>query len=1224
MENRKCEWVGTECGHHATYTFYKAVKYFTKPPEGGAKENQNQKVATSAKEGWKVLSLGQFFFVKIWAGSDLLSVAELQLLWEDKTTGQMMSSVRLYFLPEYTTDGRQPHHGEDELVAVAEKSVLRVPDLLDWLANPRTITWDRGTRGAALRDCAPPPLGVKDSSAPPDQKLGPGPGLDLTEVDRVRTEIGDEPSLDEPGVVVVSASQYCRFRGVLKRLDGSQDKWLRNSLIVALGGFAAKTRNTFVMFAKEIFDYPELEEHPLLCNHLAPKLKGRPRKRRKIKEGGGAPNSPDGSEHESNSSEGSSSALQNNKMPLVPVRSGSRKDLLAILSQKNTKEETEFLRKLIKFMEGRNTPIERPPMLGFKQIDLHMFFQKVIDLGGYDGCVSKKAWKSVYDELGGNPQNTSAATCTRRHYEKFLLSYEKFAKNMEQDVHDAKPKLEDVSDKSDMFIKVFDNDKMEYKHYEHNQINTNGMNGVKDIQNENLVQDFTKTSLTKSEKQREGETIQTTSEITANENEETKKEIVESKPKEIYTPKIGIKSLQLLTEPKLVNNTGKEDVKLKIDDLIIIPNNINHVEEGGSALQNLAKIASRYSSLNKDKSRAQDFTSPSPKKPRIEDKPNVAQPLPPTTIAKKPSIPGLPSFPGVPHSQSDLSNTAATSLLQQFSMLSPGMFPGWPGAPTTTAPGPTSSTPTITSNRNANSGWMGSGYNLDPAKIGQEGYNLLKYYEQQLKALQQGTSTGSPKLNGLKETSPSKKETKSKEKSKVCKPPPDTKRPPRLIQTPCLYSQTSSIYGSPKSELQKAKDLVAKSTGGQTSTTSKNESVLDLSSTSKVDYKAPPPPQPMLQPNFNRQPESDGILNLSRMDKSSNPSTNSDFTVDLSIRRNNVAPQKAEVKASPFSAEALLSKPNSNIQKNEMPKSLPPLSMGIKGILETDSRKNSPQSSPALPRASPALPRASPALPRASPAPSHHSTHSPALSDRPQVTSPWHLPSQQTSHHSKLAASVTPNIRSTPNSSMSIFSSGYLPASLSLPPTSSLPGLSTETTFSSLSSLSSSSLQPPSLPQGSNPYLSALMSPSLQGHPKPQMAGYPGINPLDPASQYYAALYQQQMSAYQHAATAAALNPYGIRQGYPSPGASAAAEMQALQQYKDMMTRAALGGSSAGLGGSANQAAAAAAAAMGVGSASQAAAMSASAASAAANPYAALYAGLMGYPSGFPGTRKDQ
>ena len=29
-----------------------------------------------------------------------------------QSTGQMMSSVRLYFLPEYTLEGRQPHHGE--------------------------------------------------------------------------------------------------------------------------------------------------------------------------------------------------------------------------------------------------------------------------------------------------------------------------------------------------------------------------------------------------------------------------------------------------------------------------------------------------------------------------------------------------------------------------------------------------------------------------------------------------------------------------------------------------------------------------------------------------------------------------------------------------------------------------------------------------------------------------------------------------------------------------------------------------------------------------------------------------------------------------------------------------------------------------------------------------------------------------------------------------------
>ena len=52
------------------------------------------------------------------------------------------------------------------------------------------------------------------------------------------------------------------------------------------------------------------------------------------------------------------------------VRNGIKKDLLSILSQKNTKEELDFLKKLTSFMEKRNTPIERPPMLGFKQSEL--------------------------------------------------------------------------------------------------------------------------------------------------------------------------------------------------------------------------------------------------------------------------------------------------------------------------------------------------------------------------------------------------------------------------------------------------------------------------------------------------------------------------------------------------------------------------------------------------------------------------------------------------------------------------------------------------------------------------------------------------------------------------------------------------------------------------------------------------------------------------------------
>ena len=57
------------------------------------------------------------------------------------------------------------------------------------------------------------------------------------------TTAGDCPAPSDTGVLVLSSSQYCRFRGVVRRLDGCQDKWLRNTLVVALGGFATRTRS---------------------------------------------------------------------------------------------------------------------------------------------------------------------------------------------------------------------------------------------------------------------------------------------------------------------------------------------------------------------------------------------------------------------------------------------------------------------------------------------------------------------------------------------------------------------------------------------------------------------------------------------------------------------------------------------------------------------------------------------------------------------------------------------------------------------------------------------------------------------------------------------------------------------------------------------------------------------------------------------------------------------
>lgn len=68
---------------------------------------------------------------------------------------------------------------------------------------------------------------------------------------------------------------------MMKRLEGVENLYLKYKIVNALGGFYVTHPNTRVLFCKDTFDYPELEGHELLCNHLAPKLKGRPRGKRK-------------------------------------------------------------------------------------------------------------------------------------------------------------------------------------------------------------------------------------------------------------------------------------------------------------------------------------------------------------------------------------------------------------------------------------------------------------------------------------------------------------------------------------------------------------------------------------------------------------------------------------------------------------------------------------------------------------------------------------------------------------------------------------------------------------------------------------------------------------------------------------------------------------------------------------------------------------------------------
>lgn len=86
--------IGAPCASRGPYTFYKAFKY--------TKNNITN-----------ILTINEFFFVKLWSDSDLISIGELRLLWEDQTSNRALASLRLYILPENTPDGRiSDIHGE--------------------------------------------------------------------------------------------------------------------------------------------------------------------------------------------------------------------------------------------------------------------------------------------------------------------------------------------------------------------------------------------------------------------------------------------------------------------------------------------------------------------------------------------------------------------------------------------------------------------------------------------------------------------------------------------------------------------------------------------------------------------------------------------------------------------------------------------------------------------------------------------------------------------------------------------------------------------------------------------------------------------------------------------------------------------------------------------------------------------------------------------------------
>eukprot|EP00096_Caligus_rogercresseyi_P008788 TRINITY_DN2841_c0_g1_i3.p1 TRINITY_DN2841_c0_g1~~TRINITY_DN2841_c0_g1_i3.p1 ORF type:complete len:872 (-),score=364.42 TRINITY_DN2841_c0_g1_i3:173-2434(-) len=626
-------------------------------------------------------------------------------------------------------------------------------------------------------------------------------------------------------------------------------------------------------------------------------------------------------------------------------------------------------------------------------------------------------------------------------------------------------------------------------------------------------------------------------------------------PKAPSSPHIASQQQRSSESPKAASSPqlqlDPEGKRLQIDDLIIIPNNLSvgAPEGGGSALQNLAKIASRYQNQGGGEGKMpqeQSTEEPCLKRPKISSE---ESPFASNGKQGKTAAPALPV---------GLNNPL-------FSMIPPGMLPG--ASSSSWIPPKTSSSPSknnnnssssssvvsgATSNSNTAAGLFSSFPGLaDAMKLGADGYHLLQFYENQMKTalaargpptppetlfalyekelktaqqslkLSNGSSSSSIKSNeSLKasssvppapppvvtpSSSPSPSPVPKDVRNKVCKPPPETKRPPSLLQTPCAFLQTSHIYSNPLSELTQVREAAAKSTGPQLGG-------LDLSKG-----------------------------NLLKAEQRS--------LMDLSKRGG------GEPKANPFSAEALLSKP---AKHPDLAKVSPSLSVRSGLTMSPEHHHHHhlpPASSPHSP--SPYRKQASnTSASSTSPSLSSKSRYPPEAANK--RSSPWHTP-VGTSRGSpaasgKPAIPVSPVVRESKSKQLS--NNDFA---------SSLMGLANS--FSSSSSGNSGGgggIPGLSSPQV-NPYLALMASAAGAPPPKSPVNHHPppphssASNPfphhlMDPAtSAYYAALYSQQMfglSPFAAAPNAASSSSSSLRPSFHHPPSSSASSAPPSQQQQ--------------------------------------------------------------------------
>ncbi|XP_067469529.1 AT-rich interactive domain-containing protein 4A isoform X1 [Thunnus thynnus] len=92
-------------------------------------------------------------------------------------------------------------------------------------------------------------------------------------------------------------------------------------------------------------------------------------------------------------------------------------------------ERDHFLQQLYKFMEDRGTPINKPPVLGYKDLNLFKLFRLVYQQGGCRKIESGTVWKQIYMDLGIPVLNSAASYNVKTAYRKYLYGFEEYCRS---------------------------------------------------------------------------------------------------------------------------------------------------------------------------------------------------------------------------------------------------------------------------------------------------------------------------------------------------------------------------------------------------------------------------------------------------------------------------------------------------------------------------------------------------------------------------------------------------------------------------------------------------------------------------------------------------------------------------------------------------------------------------------------------------------------------------